>query len=93
MTEQSCSQDSDCPESSKCCDCGCVRRCTPVSSDKLGMDNRLTAADFRSFKSLQKRPAYFIIHEKGFVKENTLCRVPLFSPTYCRLRLVRNTDW
>jgi len=35
MTEQSCSQDNDCPESSKCCDCGCVRRCTRVSLDNL----------------------------------------------------------
>ncbi|PFX15746.1 Equistatin [Stylophora pistillata] len=34
MSEQSCSQDSDCPELSKCCYCGCVRRCTPVLSDE-----------------------------------------------------------
>lgn len=34
MSEQTCSQDSDCSESSKCCYCGCVRRCTPILSDE-----------------------------------------------------------
>lgn len=36
MSEQTCSQDSDCSESSKCCYCGCVRRCTPILSDEPG---------------------------------------------------------
>jgi len=31
MSNRTCLKDSDCSESSKCCDCGCVRRCTLVS--------------------------------------------------------------
>lgn len=36
MSNQTCLTDSDCSESSKCCDCGCVRRCTLVSQYEPG---------------------------------------------------------
>ena len=55
MTQQSCSQDSDCPESSKCCDCGCVRRCTRVSSGEPGTNNQFIGFRQKNgFMPLQK---------------------------------------
>lgn len=36
MSNQTCLKDSDCSESYKCCDCGCVRRCTLVPQYEPG---------------------------------------------------------
>ena len=54
MTQQTCSQDSDCPDSSKCCDCGCVRRCTFVSTDVSGKRciKRILKVEYRMEKPL-----------------------------------------
>ncbi|XP_068710293.1 uncharacterized protein [Montipora foliosa] len=50
-SQQTCSQDSDCPESSKCCDCGCVRRCTLVSKDKAAPVSNCLSEHVKSLSS------------------------------------------